>query len=220
MTQNNKDTAVHDLCAAWCRDADGEIYNFDQLLERITAFHGYPAPGLIIGAKMVDVAMTALAPGGLFDAICETGNCLPDAIQMLTPCTAGNGWLKVLDLGRFALALYDKHTGDGIRVFIDPNKVASWPMIDNWFFKLKSKAEQDGPRLLDEIQHAGEQILQSRKIHLLDRMLTKQAVGHRGLCPQCLELYPLKHGPLCRACQGHSPYTEASSNPIHETTSE
>ena len=62
--------------------------------------------------------------GCLFDAICETRNCLPDAVQLLTPCTIGNGWLKVVNVGRFALTLYDKYQGEGVRVYLDPAKVA------------------------------------------------------------------------------------------------
>ncbi len=36
-----------------------------------------------------------LPPDILFNSLCETNKCLPDAVQLLTPCTVGNGWLKV-----------------------------------------------------------------------------------------------------------------------------
>lgn len=195
--------------AIWCHDVRGTAYSFDQYRERISAFHGYPAPGLFIGGKMVDLALAALPTGCLFDAIAETGNCLPDAIQMLTPCTVGNGWLKVLDLGRFALALYDKRTGAGARVYLHPAKVAAWQEIDRWFFKRAPKVEQDAQKLLKEIQQAGERILQMDMIQVHSRTMTKNSVGERALCPQCGESYPLKHGVGCRACQGASPYTTA-----------
>ncbi|MFZ1984137.1 MAG: formylmethanofuran dehydrogenase subunit E family protein [Desulfatitalea sp.] len=194
--------------SAWCHDVRGTAYSFDQYRERITAFHGYPAPGLFIGGRMVDLALAAMPAGCLFNAIAETGNCLPDAIQMLTPCTIGNGWLKVLDLGRFAMALYDKHTGAGVRVYLHPAQVAAWTEIANWFFKRKPKAEQDAQKLLKEIQQAGESILQTGKIQVHPRIMTKISVGERALCPQCGESYPLKHGASCRACQGASPYTK------------
>jgi formylmethanofuran dehydrogenase subunit E len=197
---------------AWCHDVKGTAYSFDQYLDCISAFHGYPAPGLVIGAKMVELAMAAIPSGRLFDAIAETGNCLPDAIQLLTPCTVGNGWLKVLDLGRFAMALYDKQTGEGLRVFLFPGKVAAWKEIDNWFFKRKPKAEQDTRLLLQEIQQAGESILQTEKIQVRPDMMTRISLGQRGLCPRCGESYPLKHGACCRACQGESPYV----NTVHE----
>ena len=59
--------------------------------------------GVVIGGFMVDMAYKHLPEGVLLDAFCETEKCLPDAIQLLTPCTMGNGWLKVNNIGRFAL---------------------------------------------------------------------------------------------------------------------
>ena len=196
----------------WCHDVQGRSYSFDQYRDCISAFHGYPARGLFIGAKMVDLAMAAIPSGRLFDAISETGNCLPDAIQLLTPCTVGNGWLKVLDLGRFAMALYDKQNGEGLRVFLAPDKVASWKEIDSWFFKRKPKVEQDTQLLLQEIQQAGERILQTEKIQVRPDVMARISLGQRALCPRCGESYPLKQGVCCRACQGESPYVEI----IHE----
>ena len=95
-------------------------HSFDEFLQLVQSFHGYPAPGVVIGGIMVEVARRQLPAEVLFDAICETRNCLPDAIQILTPCTIGNGWLKVVNVGRFALTLYDKYQGEGVRVFLDP----------------------------------------------------------------------------------------------------
>jgi formylmethanofuran dehydrogenase subunit E len=190
----------------WCRNADGTTYRFNTFLEHITRFHGYPAPGLVIGGRMVALALSAMPPGCLFDALVETGNCLPDAVQMLTPCTAGNGWLKVLSLGRFALALYDKHTGEGVRVSLHPDHMAAWPLIDDWFFKRRPKGEQDARKLLLEIQHAGEGIMRMAPIRVRLDMLIKASVGQRALCPRCGESYPLRHGSCCLACQGASPY--------------
>lgn len=62
----------------------------------------------MIGGIMADFAMQQLPSNTLFDAISETTYCLPDAVQLLTPCTTGNGWLRVFNLGRYALSLYDK----------------------------------------------------------------------------------------------------------------
>ena len=97
-------------------------HSFDEFLHLVQSFHGHPAPGVIIGGIMVEVARRQLPVEVLFDAICETRNCLPDAIQMLTPCTIGNGWLKVVNVGRFALTLYDKYQGEGARVFPGPRE--------------------------------------------------------------------------------------------------
>ena len=60
-------------------------YGFEDYLGLVKAFHGNVAPGLVIGGFMVDLAQRRLPAGVLFDAICETRNCLPDAVQLLTP---------------------------------------------------------------------------------------------------------------------------------------
>lgn len=88
----------------------------EEFMEEARAFHGYPAPGLIIGGYMVELAKRHMPDGVLYDAVSETAHCLPDAVQLLTPCTFGNGWLRVLPFGIYAVTLYDKATGEGVRV--------------------------------------------------------------------------------------------------------
>ena len=83
----------------------------EEFMEEARAFHGYPAPGLIIGGYMVELAKRHMPEGVLYDAVSETAHCLPDAVQLLTPCTFGNGWLRVLPFGIYAVTLYDKATG-------------------------------------------------------------------------------------------------------------
>ena len=190
----------------WCRNHAGQEFTFDQYLDVIKSFHGHAAPGLIIGGKMVDMALACIPPDTLFDAICETTNCLPDAIQLLTPCTAGNNWMKIIHLGRFALSLYDKYKGSGVRVFLDPEKIKDRQEIRNWFFKLRSKSEQDSAALVREIREAGDSILTVGRIQVHPRFMEKNHLGENAVCPLCQEAYPAKHGALCRGCQGDAPY--------------
>ncbi len=129
-------------------------YSFEEFVERVRSFHGFEAAGVLIGGFMVDLACRHFSKGQIFDALCETPKCLPDAVQLLTPCTFGNGWVTVVNVGRFAVTLYDKQTGEGVRVFIDPVRLEAWPEIKGWFFKLKTKKEQDLRVLLDEIRRA------------------------------------------------------------------
>ncbi|MBW2217489.1 MAG: formylmethanofuran dehydrogenase subunit E family protein, partial [Deltaproteobacteria bacterium] len=82
-------------------------YTFDEFVPIVENFHGFAAPGVLIGGFMVDLALRNLPEGEFFDAVCETPKCLPDAIQLLTPGTIGNGWLKVVNFGRYALSLYE-----------------------------------------------------------------------------------------------------------------
>lgn len=94
----------------------------------------------------------------MFEAVVETRKCLPDAVQLLTLCSAGNNWMKVHNLGRYAVSLFDKHTGEGVRVSVDPAKLDAFPEIRGWFLKEKPKKDQDEVRLLSEIEEAGDGI--------------------------------------------------------------
>lgn len=183
-------------------------YSFDEYVRLVKDFHGHVAPGLIIGGFMVDLAMRQLPDGVLFDAISETSACLPDAVQLLTPCTIGNGWLRVVNLGRYAVNLYDKYEGAGVRVWMDAAKVADWPEIYNWYMKLKPKAEQDKDLLLAQIREAGTRILSWRTTQIRPHFLSRRHRGNMVICPLCRESYPAKDGGICRACQGEAPYLE------------
>ena len=152
-------------------------HSFDEFLQQVKSFHGYAAPGVVIGGIMVDLARRQLAGEVLFDAVSETRNCLPDAIQILTPCTIGNGWLKVVNLGRFALSLYDKYSGTGVRVYLDAAKVEGFPEIANWYLKLKPKSDQDEALLLAQIREAGTRIMGLQPVQIRPQFLGKKQPG-------------------------------------------
>jgi formylmethanofuran dehydrogenase subunit E len=183
-------------------------YTFEEYLQIVRRFHGTAAPGVVIGGCMVDRAVRNLPEGILYDAICETRSCLPDAIQMLTPCTVGNGWLKIIPSGRFALTLYDKYNYEGLRVFVDAKRIESWPEIKAWLFKLKSSGEQSQESVIREIGEAGESILGMQRVRVRPEMGKKVHKGKIAVCPQCREPYPLNDGGICLFCQGNSPYAD------------
>lgn len=192
----------------WCRDRIGNIYTFIDFSNLVRAFHGSPAPGVLIGGRMVETAMREIPQSILYDAICETSSCLPDAIQLLTPCTCGNGWLKILPIGRFAIALYDKTDGKGVRVWIDGSRLARWPDIHAWFYKTQPKQQQDRERLLNAIQSAGSALFSVRTVQIDSSWLIKTNRGTIIDCPRCGEAYPQQDGNLCRGCQGQTPYMD------------
>jgi formylmethanofuran dehydrogenase subunit E len=181
-------------------------HTFEEYLQIVRKFHGNEAPGVVIGGFMVDLAIRNLPDAILYDAICETRSCLPDAIQILTPCTVGNGWLKVIPLGRFALTLYDKRTYEGVRVFLDAEKLDAWPEIRAWLFKLKSKKEQGRAGILREIGEAGPSIFTIQQVNVRPEVAKKLHKGRIAVCLQCGEAYPINDGTLCLSCQGNSPY--------------
>jgi len=192
-------------------------FSFEEYKNYAESFHGFASPGLILGGFMVDLALRNLPPGILFEALCETSHCLPDAIQLLTPCTTGNGWLRVIDLGRFALSLYDKNEGSGIRVFLDPEKLEPWSRIKTWLFKLQDKADQDTDGLLNEIREAGYSIAGLEPVYLQPHFLEKDHRGGIALCRTCGEPYPFRDGVTCKACQGQAPYLRLFQPPPGRT---
>jgi formylmethanofuran dehydrogenase subunit E len=183
-------------------------YPIDKFIEAATQFHGYAAPGLVLGGFMVDAAIKALPDDILFDAISETSWCLPDAVQMLSPCSVGNGWLKILNLGLYSVCLYDKFTGKGVRLWLDLDKIDADSEIRTWLMKSKPKQEQDSPLLRRQILEAGASICSMRDVQVKPEQLIKRSKGTIIACPICGEAFPAQFGAICRSCQGESPYMD------------
>lgn len=179
---------------------------YDEYVEMVRAFNGHVAPGMIVGGFMVDLAYQHLPQGEYFDAICETQACLPDAIQILTPCTVGNGWLRIINLGRFALSLFEKYAGNGVRVYLDSHKLDGWPEIKTFFFKLRPKQEQDSEALIREVIRAHTSVLGIQKVRIDLDYIQSPHRGAFAVCPSCGEGYPKDDGEICLGCQGEAPY--------------
>ena len=182
-------------------------YSYEEYIHLVKSFHGTLAPGLLIGGFIVDLAMKNLPEGELFDAVCETPVCLPDAVQILTPCTIGNGWLSIVNFGRYAVTLYEKYSGRGVRVYLDTEKLNRWPEVRDWYLKKKKKDQQDAEVLFAQIKEAGHQLLSVQKVQVEPEKVRRKKMGPVGVCPVCGEAYPLKDGGKCMNCQGATPYS-------------
>lgn len=187
-------------------------YSFDEYIHLVKSFHGHVAPGMIIGGVMVDMALRNTPEGDFFDALCETESCLPDAVQLLTPCTVGNGWLRIVNVGRYAVTLYEKYGGEGIRVYLDSSKLEAWPGIKEWFFKLRLKREQDSTALYRQIRDAGTNLYSLQNVRVQPQFLEKRSKGGITICPLCGEAYPSKDGEVCRACRNQRLYTDIAAS--------
>jgi formylmethanofuran dehydrogenase subunit E len=172
-----------------------------EFIEIIEKFHGWAAPGVVIGGFMVDWAQELLGQGIEADAIVETRHCLPDAVQLFTPCTCGNGWMKILDWDKFALCLYDKKSLSGHRVWVDLEKLSVFPNIYNWYMRLVEKKDLPLSVLNHDILSAGRKMLTSAQVRIT-RYYGKNKKGEIRICPACGEAYPVKQGLQCLACQG------------------
>lgn len=186
-------------------------YSFDEYIHLVKSFHGHIAPGMVIGGIMVDTALNNTPPGEFFDALCETENCLPDAVQLLTPCTVGNGWLRIVNFGRYAVTLFEKYGGEGVRIYLDPSTLDAWPAIKEWFFKLKPKKEQNSECLYEQIRQAGAGLCKIQNVSIHPRFMEKRSKGNTIICPVCGEAYPSKDGEICRGCGNEKPYTDIAT---------
>ena len=163
----------------------------EEFMAKVLAFHGHAAPGVMLGGFLVEAARAGLPEGCLFDVISESRQCLPDAVQILTPCTFGNGWLQVHDYGLYAVVLYDKYTGEGFRAAIDLKKLKKFPETWNWFLKLKTKQEQDDKALRREILEHGAEMISVRPIRMKEEALKQKQGPHR--CLPCLRRSLSRH---------------------------
>lgn len=179
--------------------------SFDDFLTTIQRFHGWPAPGVVIGGFMVDLAQEHIGPNVEADAIVETIYCLPDAVQLFTPCTYGNGWMKVIDWDKFALTLYNKKTLEGVRVWLDIEKTSHFPDIYNWYMRLVPKKDLPLDGLLKRIEEAGRHMLSCVSVEVC-QYSGKLKKGKIEVCSKCGEAYPLNQGDCCLACRGKGYY--------------
>ncbi|MFA6010575.1 MAG: FmdE family protein [Desulfobacteraceae bacterium] len=177
----------------------------EELIRDIENFHGFVAPGLLIGAYMVDLAYQRLEKDIEADAIVETRHCQQYAVQIFTRCTIGNGWLKILDFDKFALTLYNRHTLMGSRIWVDLKKTEAFPYIYKWFMGLISKRELPKDILVRDIIKAGHDILSCSSVQVTQHT-NREKKGPILVCTQCLEAYSIAQGTPCLACQGKGYY--------------
>ena len=156
-------------------------------------FHTSPAPGVLIGAMMVDYALELLgvSRGDWVHAVCETPKCLPDALQVIAHCTTGNNRLRIIPIGKFAITINTPSSGseaDGVRVYVDLGKLKKFPVIDAWYL---NNPAFDKPtmkdRLLEEIFQAGRDILSWERVRV---PVTGKRKWKSITCPSCGETVP------------------------------
>lgn len=171
----------------------------------LAEFHTYPAPGVLIGAFMVDYAMELLGVSKerKLYGVCETPKCLPDALQILAHITIGNNRLKIVPIGKFAITMNipsEDATVEAVRIYLDLKKLKHYPVIDVWYANspLFDKKTMKG-QLFDEIFSAGRNILSSERVRV---PVKKKKKWSSVTCPCCGETVPdyLIEGDRCGAC--------------------
>jgi formylmethanofuran dehydrogenase subunit E len=187
-----------------------------QQILRLSEFHTYPAPGILIGAFMVDYALELLNanPDQKLYGVCETPKCLPDALQVIARCTTGNNRLRVIPIGKFAITLNcpsGAETTEAMRVYVDLKKLKKYPVIDIWYANSPAYDKHTmKAQLQNEIFKAGRDILSFEKV----RVGVKTKKKWKSVrCPGCGETVPdyLVVDGHCGAC-GSMKYYEISES--------
>ena len=186
-------------------DKGGVLPELQQEILKVSDFHTYPAPGVLIGASMVDYAMELLGvkKGRKLYGVCETPKCLPDALQVLAHITIGNNRLKIVPIGKFAITMNmssEDATADAVRVYVDLEKLKKYPTVDVWYANSPAfdKKTMKG-QLFDEIFRAGRNILSFERVRI---MVKKKEKWSSVTCSCCGETVPdyLIEGDRCTAC--------------------
>ncbi|WP_255332660.1 FmdE family protein [Methanocalculus taiwanensis] len=184
-------------------------------LLKCSRFHTFSAPGLLIGVYMTEYALELLKaqPDEILYAVSETHKCAPDALQIIAGCTVGNNRLRVIPIGRFAITINRKSWDpevEGVRVFVDLNKLKQYPIINAWFTNDPSFDHHGNVMpLLDEIFIAGRKILSYEKVMVQTEIKKK---WKSVTCTMCGETVPdyLAQGDLCISCAGTNYFRKIS----------
>ncbi len=103
-----------------------------QILEKAKEFHGHLCPFVALGVKASIIAMDEIGVqrsdenksiGEDIIAIVECNNCFVDGVQVATGCAFGNNSLIYFDLGKNALSLVKRGEWEGVRIYIDADKI-------------------------------------------------------------------------------------------------
>lgn len=163
-------------------------------------FHGHVSPGVVMGGHLADAAWSGLGDTPFINAVVESVVCLPDAVQLLTPCTLGNGFMQVLDWGLFAVTMYDRKSLKGVRARFAADRVEQYPFIADWYLR-RSTGPLDKEPVVAELLAHGRELVSVAPVRMR-RSLKDETRYPTGPCPDCGEMYPLRWGEVCPACGG------------------
>jgi formylmethanofuran dehydrogenase subunit E len=93
----------------------------------IVKFHGHSCPGLAIGYRMTNAALSFFSESRSDDeelvAIVENNACGVDALQFISGCTFGKGNLIFKDYGKHVFTLFSRKSKKGVRVVFNFNTI-------------------------------------------------------------------------------------------------
>ena len=186
--------------------------------KRCEAFHGHVCGGLAIGYQAATAGLDWLRGKRALDeelvAIVETDACCVDAIQVLTGCTFGKGNLLYRDYGKMGFTFFNRRTGQGVRLSMNPDTFRVNDRQIELFKKTRegsiTEAEQEELKTLG-LQRTME-VLDTRPEDLFSMapvtagMPDKARIEPSKPCSRCGEptmaskLETVDGSPVCRGC--------------------
>jgi formylmethanofuran dehydrogenase subunit E len=198
-------------------DSCGVSPQMKEYILATSAMHTHPAPGVLIGAFMVDYALELLGatPEDKLYAVCETPKCLPDALQAIAHCTTGNNRLRIVPIGKFAITVNGVSEGpkaEAVRVYIDLKKLGKFKIFDIWYANSPAfdKPTMSG-KLQEEIFRAGREVLSFEWVQV---EVESKRKWKSITCPGCGDTIPdyLIEGDRCGACGSMKYYEMVPEN--------
>ncbi len=134
-----------------------------QQIEAVTSFHGHWCPGLAIGIRAGEWALSEMGRSGDEEivAVVETDMCGVDAIQYLTGCTFGKGNLIYRDFGKNAFTFYRRSDGRAARLVTRPEVYGD---IRKTLSRLHAKMQDQGLTTQEEQELGQARSMLSRRI--------------------------------------------------------
>lgn len=183
-------------------------------IELATALHGHLAPGVALGLRMSELALSRLnmSKGDKhLLGVCETSRCLADAMQAATGCTLGHGNAVVMEYGKLALTVADARNENGIRIALRDEVAGISPLMEKWMMRqgrlTKEEEKALGYLLLETSESCFD--VQEVKVNVGQKFENSQITR----CAGCGELIPaklsIKLGEKChcKPCAGEGYYT-------------
>ena len=113
--------------------------------ERCVAFHGHECGGLTIGYKAAEYAIQLLNLDFSHDeqvvCIAENDACGIDAIQVMLGCSVGKGNLLFRMRGKQAFSVYNRATGQSVRLVLNPKPEGITRKEDSFRYYQESRPE-------------------------------------------------------------------------------
>ncbi|CAB49917.1 FmdE family protein [Pyrococcus abyssi] len=195
------------------------------ILNYAREFHGHVCPYLALGIRASLIAMEELGVGrldysGSVDesilAIVETNSCFTDGVQVTTGCTLGNNSLIYIDVGKTALTLVKRGSWEGVRVYVDAEKLRSYypPEATELFEKVVKErrgTSEEREKLRELWEELGRKFLYlPRKVFEIKRIkvppIEQAPIFESVRCSECGELVMspkvvyVNEKPLCKVC--------------------